>query len=96
MVNMNDGEKTKEELVSGLMQHVQMLIYGRYYPDNKRLAVERYMRSYLRALTLGELRAYINLFKRRGILQPDVVHKVDQASEGYDNYVMGNRKRYSR
>ena len=87
MVNMNGGEKTKEELVSDLMHHVQMLIYERYYPDNKRLAVERYMRSYLRASTLGELKLYIRLFKSRGILQGDVVHKVDQASEGYDNFM---------
>ncbi|MFC2022298.1 hypothetical protein ACFLTR_03715 [Chloroflexota bacterium] len=94
MVDEKKERKTKEELVSDLMYQAQMLIWGRNYPDKKRLAVERYMRSFISALTLGELQSHIGLFRKRGILQYDIVSTVDQASEGYDDYVMGNRKRY--
>ena len=90
-----EREKTMpEDMVAELMQYVQM--ETSQFPMNKRFAVERYMRTFLRRLTKIELRAAVRVFNKRGILHPDITYKINQASEGYDNYVMGNRKRYFR
>ncbi|MFC1992070.1 hypothetical protein ACFLVC_05065 [Chloroflexota bacterium] len=83
-------KKTKEELESDLMYQTQMLIWRRGYSDKKKLATERYMRSYIKALTIGELKRYIDFINRNGVYHVDIVHKVDQASEGYDKF-MQNR-----
>jgi len=96
VIEAGKEKKTKEELVSDLMFPVKLLILERFYSDNKRLAVERYMRTFLGALTTGELKAYLNLLKSRNIMQADIVNKINQASKGYDNYVKPKRKRFYR
>lgn len=76
---------TPEDMVSDLMQYVY--IETSKFPINKRFAVERYMRTFLRRLTKNELEAALRVFYRRGILHPDIIYKINQASEGYDNFI---------
>ena len=76
---------TPEDMVSDLMQYVY--IETSKFPINKRFAVERYMRTFLRRLTKNELEAALRIFHRRGILHPDITYKINQASEGYDNFI---------
>ena len=76
---------TPEDMVSDLMQYVYM--ETSQFPINKRFAVERYMRTFLRRLTKNELEAALRIFHRRGILHPDITYKINQASEGYDNFI---------
>jgi len=76
---------TPEDMVSDLMQYVY--IETSQFPINKRFAVERYMRTFLRRLTKNELEAALRIFYRRGILHPDITYKINQASEGYDNFI---------
>jgi hypothetical protein len=74
-----------EDMVAELMQYVQM--ETSQFPMNKRFAVERYMRTFLRRLTKIELQAAVRVFHKRGILHPDITYKINQASEGYDNFM---------
>lgn len=76
---------TPEDMVSDLMQYVY--IETSKFPINKRFAVERYMRTFLRRLTKMELQAAIWVFNNKGILHPDIDYKMNQASEGYDKFM---------
>ena len=84
------AEATREDMVSELMQYIQMVTGG--FAMHKRFAVERYMRTFLRRLTKGELNAAIRVFHTRGFLHPDITYKINQASEGYDNHMAHKRK----
>jgi len=57
----------------------------------KRLAIERYMRTYLKALLDSELKFEIGYFNANGTLSPDLEFKIDQAAKGYDWFMS---KRY--
>ena len=82
-----------EDMVAELMQYVQMVTDK--FPMHKRFAVERYMRTFLRSLTKRELRAALWLYNKRGILHPDIIYKINYASEHYDKYMAHKWKRYS-
>ena len=85
MVQPERNKATPEDMVSDLMQYVYM--ETSQFPMHKRFAVERYMRTFLRRLTKNELEAALRIFYRRGILHPDITYKINQASEGYDNFI---------
>ncbi len=55
--------------------------------EAKRQAVERYMRTYLRALTGVELDFEVRYTDTNGGLSPTIEFKVKQASAGYDKYM---------
>ena len=50
----------------------------------KRLAIERYMRTYLRALLDSELEFELKYVYANGTISPDLEYKIDQAAKGYD------------
>jgi len=54
--------------------------------EHRKQAIERYMRSYLRALTKMEL-GYELEFSSMGVLSDMLQYKLDQASAGYDNFM---------
>ncbi|MBA7591245.1 hypothetical protein ES708_33397 [subsurface metagenome] len=53
----------------------------------KTLAVERYMRTYLRALTLPELEFEFKYAECNADVSPTIHFKINQASVGYDKYM---------
>lgn len=55
--------------------------------EAKRQAVERYMRTYLRALTRAELDFEVRYTDTNASLTPTIVFKIEQASLGYDRYM---------
>lgn len=55
--------------------------------EAKRQAVERYMRTYLRALTTAELDFEVHYTDSNGSLTPTIEFKVEQASKGYDQFM---------
>lgn len=93
MIEPERRKAMPEDMVSELMQYVQMETDK--FPVKKRFAADRYMRTFLRRLTKRELEAAIWVFHKRGILHPDITYKINQASEGYDNYMAHKGKRYS-
>ena len=80
-----------EDLVSDLMIVVS-LETGRF-PTPKKQAVERYMRTFLRASTKCELEFAIVFYRTNYFLDPDLTFKIDQASEGYDRYMSKRSRR---
>ncbi len=82
-------EMETEDLISALMWHVSQ--ETRKFSKAKRLAVERYMRTFLRALTRGELDLALKMCDGGQCLDPDLAFKVNQASTGYDRYMSGKR-----
>ena len=74
-----------EDLISSLM--VFMSFATRGFTRAKRLAVERYMRTFLRSLTRTELEVSFKCCTGTGSLDPDLAFKLDQASKGYDRYM---------
>lgn len=89
MIEPERRKAMPEDMVSDLMQYVKM--ETSQFPMNKRFAVERYMRTFLRRLTKNELEAALRIFHKRGILHPDITYKINQASEGYDNHMAHKR-----
>ena len=89
MIEPERRKAMPEDMVSDLMQYVKM--ETSQFPMNKRSAVERYMRTFLRRLTKNELEAALRIFHKRGILHPDITYKINQASEGYDNHMAHKR-----
>jgi len=82
-------EMETEDLVSILMVYVSR--ETRDFTTAKRLAVERYMRTLLRALTRAELELALKVCQGSQSLDPDLAFKVNQASKGYDRYMSGKR-----
>lgn len=82
-------EMETEDLVSILMVYVSR--ETRDFTTAKRLAVERYMRTLLRALTKAELELALKVCQGSQSLDPDLAFKVNQASKGYDRYMSGKR-----
>ncbi len=82
-------EMETEDLMSALMWHVSLETGN--FSKAKRLAVERYMRTFLRALTRGELDLALKICDEAQRLDPDLAFKVNQASTGYDRYMSRNR-----
>ena len=78
-------EMQTEDLLSALMMYVYLK--GREFSTAKMLAVERYMRTYIRALTRGELEMALNACDASQSLDPDLAFKFNQTSMGYDRYV---------
>ena len=87
------AETKIEDLVSNLMLFVT-LETGKL-PRPKRLAVERYMRTFVKSLTRHELELYIGFYATNRSLDPDLTFKINQASEGYNRYMsMRSRRQY--
>jgi len=82
-------EMETEDLVSILMVYVSR--ETRDFTTAKRLAVERYMRTLLRALTRAELELALKVCQGSQSLDPDLAFKINQASKGYDRYMSGKR-----
>jgi len=59
--------------------------------EAKRQAVERYMRTYLRALTKLELEFEVRYTDTNASLTPTIEFKIRQATRGYDKF-MARRK----
>ena len=75
----------KEDIVSYLMALVQ--IQTGKFPRSKQLAVDRYMRTFIRSLTKLELKIADQVFNNSYALVPDIEFKILQASEGYDRFM---------
>lgn len=75
----------REDIVSNLMVLVQMQTGE--FPRSKNLAVDRYMRTFLRSLTKYELEIANQVYKNSYSLVPDIEFKINQASEGYDRFM---------
>jgi hypothetical protein len=75
----------REAIISILMVLVQKETSK--FPMSKQLAVDRYMRSYIRSLTNFELEIADQIFKNSYVLVPDIKFKIVQASEGYDRFM---------
>jgi len=75
----------REDIVSNLMVLVQMQTAK--FPRPKKLAVDRYMRTFLRSLTKYELEIANQVYKNSFSLVPDIEFKINQASEGYDRFM---------
>lgn len=86
-------EWTSEELVSYLFTawvspHIEITYRGTHKHD----AVERYMRTYLRALTLGELRNEVEYTDEHNQLSAWLTYKAEKASQGYDAFMAKRSK----
>ena len=80
-----EGKKPdKEEHIGLLFGLVSTAIKGL---EAKRQAVERYMRTYLRALTVFELEFELKYWQGNAAISPTLQFKVDQASNGYDRFM---------
>jgi len=87
------NEWTKEELVSYLFcAWVAIAIQMKCKGLSKQDAVERYMRTYLRSLTLGELVDAIEWTDQHNEMQPWLENKIDVAVKGYDAYMVRRGK----
>lgn len=84
-------EANIEDLVSQLMVYVSS--ETRNYPRSKKFAVERYMRTFLRSLTIIELEMAIGFYQVNLFLDPDITYKIEQASDGYDRYMTSRASR---
>ena len=81
---MEEKKPDKEEQIGLLFGLVLTAIKGN---EAKRQAVERYMRTYLRALTVFELEFELKYYDTNGSISPTLQFKVDQASNGYDKFM---------
>lgn len=50
-------------------------------------AMERYMRTFLRSLTIGELEDEVEQVERQQLLSAELMSKMEQASRGFDRFV---------
>jgi len=85
------AETNIEDFVSVLMTFVSW--ETRRFSRPKKQAVDRYMRTFLRALTRFELEMAIRFHETNGFLDPDLAFKIDQASKGYDRYMSRRSRR---
>ena len=81
---MEEKKPDKEEQIGLLFGLVSTAIKGN---EAKRQAVERYMRTYLRALTVFELEFELKYWQGNAAISPTLQFKVDQASNGYDSFM---------
>ena len=84
-------EDNVEDPVSKLMVYVTLETSN--YPRSKKFAVDRYMRTFLRSLTRIELEFASRFYKTNGFLDPDLTFKINQASNGYDRYIISHSSR---
>ena len=84
-------EDNIEGLVSKLMVYVS-IVTGKYHRP-KNFAVERYMRTFIRSLTIIELEMAIGYYQTNLFLDPDITYKIEQASDGYDRYMTSRASR---
>ena len=86
-------EIDKEELVAGVL--AELPIGKEALSENKRQALERYMRTWLRSLTPFELEFELKHIDTNRLhdsgLSPPLRFRLDKASKGYDNF-MARRK----
>ena len=75
----------KEDIVSNLMILVQNQTGE--FSRSKQLAVDRYMRTFIRSLTKYELIVANQIYHNSDALVPDIEFKIVQASEGYDLFM---------
>ena len=80
----------KEELVGEVFFYAQMKIR---YSAKKTEAVKRYMRSYLRALTLPELEMELKHYEVNLFISPTIAYHIEKASRGYDKWMERRRSR---
>ncbi len=78
-------EVNREDIISHLMG--QVLLAMNECPTHKRFAIERYMRTFLRSLTLHELQSALEYYDTNIELYPDIAYKVDRAAKGYDRFM---------
>jgi len=83
------AEKLDKEGMAGYLLTVWVSPHKllRGVTEAKRQAVERYMRTYLRSLMVGELEFEVRYTDTNASLSPTIEFKIRQASQGYDNYV---------
>jgi len=82
---MGTQQLNKEQSVGHLFNfYVRPAIEGN---EAKKQAVGRYMRTYLRALTLPELEFELNFSDVNGFVSPNIEFKINQASKGYDRFM---------
>jgi len=82
---------SNEDMISEVMITVQTFTDD--YPQPKKLAVDRYMRTVLRALTRHELKLAYSSYRFRE-LTPDLEFKLNQASRGYDHFMEKRKWNY--
>jgi len=63
------------------------------YSTRKTEAVKRYMRTYLRALTLPELEFELKHVEVNGFISPSIAYHIEKASRGYDNRMERRRSK---
>lgn len=76
---------SREDMESDLMEFIHTETGN--FPMSKKMAVDRYMRKVLRALTTSELNLAIQIWDRNHSHHPDIIFKISQASEGYDRFM---------
>jgi len=81
---MEEKKPDKEDLIGLLFELVSSAIKSN---EAKRQAVGRYMRTYLRALTVFELEFELKYFHANAAISPTLQFKIDQASNGYDRFM---------
>ena len=74
-----------EELISALMAYV--FLAGGEFSTAKRLAVSRYMRTFIKTLARGELEMALKFCDADQSLNSDLAFKFNQASMGYDRFI---------
>lgn len=79
-------EIDKEEMVGQLLCG-WVSIEGKGWTDKKHSALERYMRTYLRALTYPELEYELKWCEDNNKMSAGLQAKVNQAVEGYDAFM---------
>ena len=89
MTTENPQDK-KENMVGELFIHVSFKIR---YSTRKREAIKRYMRKYLRALTLPELEFELKHVEVNGFISPTIEYHIEKASRGYDNRMERRRSK---
>ena len=85
---MEGRKPSKEEEIALLFGLASSAIKGN---EAKRQAVERYMRTYLRSLTVFELEFELKYYSTNVSISPTLQFKIDQASQGYDRFMARRR-----
>ena len=80
----------KERLVGELFLHVSFKIR---YSSRKTQAVKRYMRTYLRSLTLPELEFELKFIDVNTFISPTIEYHIEKASRGYDKWTERHRSK---
>lgn len=84
---MEEKKPDKEELIGLVFGLVSSAIKGN---EAKRQSVGRYMRTYLRALTVFELEFELKYWDTNGSISPTLQFKVDQTIQTLDIYTLNS------